>query len=160
MTQFKRILCPTDFSDASLKAFPYAIELARLFRAEIFFIYVVPIITPSSPEFDFVSLAATLSEDAAQQLDTLLNKQIPKDIRTRRIVAQGHAAEEILRAADKHGIDLITMATHGLTGWSHMIFGSVAEKVVRMAKVPVMTVGGKVRAGEPQEKIVEQLCSH
>jgi nucleotide-binding universal stress UspA family protein len=160
MTQFKRILCPTDFSDASLKAFPYAIELARLFRAEIFFIHVVPIITPSSPEFDFVSLAATLSEDAAQQLEELLNKQIPKNIRTRRIVAQGHAAEEILRAADKHGIDLITMATHGLTGWSHMIFGSVAEKVVRMAKVPVMTVGGKVRAGKPEEKLVEEVRSH
>ena len=120
----------------------------------------MPIITPSSPESDFVSLAAALSEDAAQQMDTLLSKQIPKNSRTRRIVAQGHAAEEILRAADKHSIDLITMATHGLTGWSHMIFGSVAEKVVRMAKVPVMTVGGKVRAGKPEEETVEQLCSH
>lgn len=159
MIQFKRILCPTDFSDASLKAFPYAIELARLFKAEAFFIYVVPIVTTSALEFDFVSLAATLSDDAGQQMDTLLNKLIPKDIRTKRIVAQGNAAEEILRAADENGIDLITMATHGLTGWSHMIFGSVAEKVVRMAKVPVMTVGGKVSASKPEEKSLEQLSS-
>ena len=55
MIQFGRILCPTDFSEASLEAFPYAMELARLFKAEILFIYVVPVLPPAPADFGFES---------------------------------------------------------------------------------------------------------
>ena len=55
-------------------------------------------------------------------------------------MVQGHAAEEILASVEREGIDLITIATHGLTGWRHLIFGFVAEKIVRLARVPVLTV--------------------
>ena len=160
MIEYKRILCPTDFSDASLKAFPYAIELARLFEAELFFIYVVPVIASPATKHDVDSFSAALRDDAAQQMDSILRGQIPNDIRRSTIIAQGFAADEILRAADDYSIDLITIATHGFTGWNHLICGSVAEKVVRKANVPVMTVSGKVTAEKREEKFAEQFCSH
>ncbi len=144
MVQFSRILCPTDFSEASLEAFPYAMELARLFKAEILFIYVVPVLPPPPADFGFesevVEFVSALRKDAEERLDKVVSAHVPPDIKFRVVVAQGHGAEEILRAADENQIELITIATHGLTGWRHLIFGSVAEKVVRLAKVPVLTV--------------------
>jgi nucleotide-binding universal stress UspA family protein len=160
MIEYKRILCPTDFSDASLEAFPYAIELAQLFDADLFFIYVVPILAAPATRPDLVSSEALLREDAAYRMESFLRGRIPNNIRSSNIIAQGHAAEEILRAADNYSIDLITIATHGFTGWNHLICGSVAEKVVRMANVPVMTVSGKVTAEKRDQEFAEQFCSH
>ena len=55
-------------------------------------------------------------------------------------VTHGYAAEEIIRAAEAEKADMIVIATHGGTGWQHLIFGSVAEKVVRLASCPVLTI--------------------
>jgi len=144
MIRFSRILCPTDFSEASLEAFPHAIELARLFKSEILFIYVLPVLPPAPADFGFesevVEFVSALRKDAEERLNDLVSAHVPPDVKSRVVLAQGHAAEEILRAADENQIDLITIATHGLTGWRHLVFGSVAEKVVRLAKVPVLTV--------------------
>jgi nucleotide-binding universal stress UspA family protein len=145
MIHFSRILCPTDFSEASLEAFPYAIELARVFKAEILFIYVVPVLPPPPADFgfenEFIEFDSALRRDAEGRMNKLVSAQVPADIKFRLVLAQGDAAEEILRAADENHIELITIATHGVTGWRHLIFGSVAEKVVRLAKIPVLTVG-------------------
>src|SRR4029453_5017068 len=164
MIGFKRILFPTDLSEESLKALPYAIELARAFDGEIFFIYVLPAL-PYPPEADFglgaaemFELESMLRSDAEQSLDRFLKGRVPEDIKARRLVGQGHAAEEILRAADKHKVDLITIATHGLTGWRHLAFGSIAERVVRTAKIPVLTVSAKVISPE-QEMMCATLLS-
>jgi nucleotide-binding universal stress UspA family protein len=164
MIGFKRILFPTDLSEESLKALPYAIELARAFDGEMFFIYVLPAL-PYPPDADFgsggaeiIELKSTLRSDAEQSLDRFLKGRVPEYIKARRFVSQGHAAEEILRAADEHKVDLITIATHGLTGWRHVAFGSVAEKVVRMAKIPVLTVSAKVISPE-QEMMCATLLS-
>jgi nucleotide-binding universal stress UspA family protein len=93
-------------------------------------------------------------------MEEFLRGRIPNDIRSSKIIAQGHVADEILRAVDAYAVDLITIATHGFTGWNHLICGSVAEKVVRMANVPVMTVSAKATAEKREERLVEEFCSH
>ncbi|HUV14514.1 MAG TPA: universal stress protein, partial [Acidobacteriota bacterium] len=61
-------------------------------------------------------------------------------VKSRTMVSYGDPAKEIVRIAEEESVDLIVIATHGLTGWQHLVFGSVAEKVVRTAKCPVLTV--------------------
>jgi len=149
MIEFKRILCPTDFSEASAEAFPYAIELGRPHGAEIFFIHVVHVLPPPPADYGFpseiVEFAAALRKDAEKRIDRFLSERVPSGVRYHTLMSQGHAADEILDAAEKHRIDLITIATHGHTGLRHLVFGSVAEKVVRMATIPVLTVRRKER---------------
>lgn len=161
MIGFKRILCPTDLSEESFKAFPYAFDLARVFDAEIYFINAVAINPPPAVEFGFettfVEFESAVREDASRRLDEILRSRVPKDLKFRRILVQGPAAEEILRAVDDYEIDLIVIATHGLTGWRHMVFGSVAEKVVRQSKVPVLTVSAKLTAPETEKQFVEAV---
>ena len=62
------------------------------------------------------------------------------------MLVDGDAAYEILQVVENLQIDLITIATHGRNGWRHLVFGSVAEKVVRVSKVPVLTVRGDASA--------------
>ena len=64
------------------------------------------------------------------------------------MLVDGDPAYEILQSVEKLQIDLIAIATHGRTGWQHLVFGSVAEKVVRMSKVPVLTVREKSVANQ------------
>jgi nucleotide-binding universal stress UspA family protein len=163
MIAFKRILCPTDLSEESLKALPYAIEFARAFDGEIVFIHVLPALPAPEADFGFgaaemLELESTLRRDGEQSLERFLQGRIPEDTKTRRVLGQGHAAEEILRAADEYKVGLITIATHGLTGWRHLAFGSIAEKVVRTAKIPVLTVSAKVISRE-QEMMCPTLLS-
>jgi nucleotide-binding universal stress UspA family protein len=161
MISFKRILCPTDLSEESFKAFPYAFDLARVFDAEIYFINVVNINPPAAAELGFettyAEFASSLRKDARRRLDGILSSRAPSDLKFRQIIVQGSAAEQILRAVDDHKIDLVVIATHGLTGWRHMVFGSVAETVVRQSKVPVVTVSAKLPAPETQEQIAEEV---
>ena len=161
MIGFKRILCPTDLSEESFKAFPYAFDVARVFDAEIYFINVVNInATPVAElgfETTYMEFAAAVSKDARRQLDETLSRRVPENLKFHPIVVQGSAAEQILRAVDDHEIDLIVIATHGHTGWRHMIFGSVAEKVVRQSKVPVLTVCAKLAAPEAETQFVEEV---
>jgi universal stress protein A len=69
-----------------------------------------------------------------------MEERIPKEIVARPFIGHGDAGYEIVRIARDERADLIVIATHGLTGWRHLIFGSVAERVVRSAACPVLTV--------------------
>jgi nucleotide-binding universal stress UspA family protein len=163
MIGFKRILFPTDLSEESLKPLPYAIELARAFDGEILFMYVLPVLPVPEADSGFeaaemLELESKLRRDAERSLVRFLRGRLPGDIKTRKLIGEGHAAEEILRAVDEHKIDLVTIATHGLTGWRHLAFGSIAEKVVRMAKIPVLNVSAKVISPE-QEMMCATLLS-
>jgi nucleotide-binding universal stress UspA family protein len=162
MIGFKRILCPTDLSEESFKAFPYALDLARVFDAEIIFITVVNSSTPAAVEMGFETtfgdFASGVRKDASRQLDGILSSYVPEGVRFRQIVVEGSAAEQILQAADDHKADLVVIATHGLTGWRHMVFGSVAEKVVRQAKVPVLTVSARLAATKTEKELEREVC--
>ena len=82
--------------------------------------------------------------DAERQLNELANRLSAKNIRVRRLITHGPVADEIVAVAKNEGVDLVVIATHGATGWSRLVFGSVAEKVVRLAECPVLTVRAPV----------------
>ena len=142
---FKKILCPTDFSEPSYEALKMANELALQFSAELILIHVVkpieyiPIVSPAIGAYVSSSVVDTVAA-ADKVLDEVIRERISGDVKLHSIVAHGNPAEEIVRIAAKEGVDAIIIATHGLTGWRHLIFGSVAEKVVRLAPCKVLTI--------------------
>ncbi len=91
-----------------------------------------------------------LHTDAHDKLHRLTEQVKFTTVRT--IIGHGDAATEIVRIAEKEHADLIVISTHGMTGFRHLVFGSVAEKVVRLAKCPVLTTRAHVtEAGKPEE---------
>jgi len=144
MLTFKYILCPTDFSKPSSEGLKYAIELAAQFRAELILLHVVPVVPPLPPDPNFVfevpEYERALHEDAERKLRELAEEWVPKEVRVRTLIGHGDAGGEIVRIAEDERADLIVIATHGLTGWRRLVFGSVAERVVRTADCPVLTI--------------------
>ena len=144
MLPIKKLLAPTDFSDTSVETVVNASELATHFGAELLIAHVIPPIPtlPSDPHYNFEVPAYqdALRENAQRQLAETVEGHVSDQVRTRTILSHGDPAKEIVRIAKEEQIDMIVIATHGLTGWQHLVFGSVAEKVVRTAKCPVLTV--------------------
>lgn len=146
MKEIRRILLPTDFSEASLEAFSYAVEVAHRFDAEILLMHVLEVHPPVLMEFALEArvfdMASALRGEAEARLEEMRTR-IPPGVQTVALLVQGFAAETILEAIGTYDIDLVVLATHGRTGWRHLVFGSVAEKVVRLAGVPVLTVSAR-----------------
>ena len=147
MFPFKKILCPTDFSEPSYEAIKAAGELAYHFGSELHIVHViapVPIIpVPIGPEpsaFNVSSYEQELDVSSKRALEEVVNQLESKELKTRLIALRGDPAEEILRTVDEENVDLIVIATRGRTGLDRLIFGSVAEKVVRLAKCPVLLI--------------------
>jgi universal stress protein A len=144
MLPIRKILAPIDFSEVSVETLVQASELTRHFQAELVVVHVIaPVPTlPADPNYSFEVPAyeEALRANSDKQLAEIVGKHVDDDIVTTRIVGYGDPAREIVRTADEEGADLIVIATHGLTGWQHLVFGSVAEKVVRQARCPVLTV--------------------
>lgn len=142
MLAVRRILCPTDFSDASRRALELAVPLARQFGAEIYLLHVVPTVPRLEPSptyhFDVPEYERHLREEARRQLETF--GETVDGVRVHKLLADGDAAEGILRAVEEHRIDWIVIATAGRTGLGRAVFGSVAEKVVRRATCPVLVI--------------------
>jgi nucleotide-binding universal stress UspA family protein len=140
----KKILVPIDFSDFSKNALKYAVPFAKQFDAEILLLYVVePTIYPADFSFGQIGLPSIEEEMRKRGMDEL-NKLAKNEIRDivkyRTRVETGKAFAEINRVAKQEEIDLIIIATHGHTGIEHAIFGSTAEKVVRKAPCPVLSI--------------------
>jgi universal stress protein A len=145
MFPLKTILCPTDFSDPSLLALNAANELARMSGAEIILVHVVsplPVIPPpdAMATFNVATYMEEMLQSARTSMDRLIKEKSPSDVTVRPLVLTGNAADEITRAAEEQEADLIVIATHGLTGWRRFIFGSVAERVVRLSPCPVLAI--------------------
>lgn len=120
----RRILFPTDFSDASDAAGRTAVALARQYDAELTMVYVVPPVTDPSPSEGIGALAAELAPRLAVKTEVL----------------SGIPARKIAEYARRQGIDLIVMGSHGRGGLSRVLLGSVAEGVVRRGPCPVLVV--------------------
>ena len=143
MKSVKKILCALDLSQHSTLVAEYAVTLAKAFDAEITAVYAAPSLTqyvgfhvpPSSIE-NFVGEIVAGAEQTMQEFVT----EHFKDVKATGRVVNGYAAEEILNLAASGGADLIIMGTHGRKGIDRILFGSVAEKVVKSSPVPVMTV--------------------
>ena len=146
MLPVNKLLAPTDFSDTSEETVIRASELALHFGAELIVAHVIPPIPalPSDPHYNFEVPAYqdALRENARRQLDETISGLVLKEVKARALLSHGDPAKEIVRIAKDEHADMIVIATHGLTGWQHIVFGSVAEKVVRFAECPVLTVRG------------------
>jgi len=145
MIRLKKILYPTDFSESSLEALPYALSFAREYKAKLVLLHVV-----NEQIFsEGLSLARAIAPEAlgqemAQEAERRLKMLIPADQRSgldvEMLILHGLPFLEIIRYAKANGIDLIVIGTHGRTGMEHILFGSTAEKVVRKAPCPVLSI--------------------
>jgi nucleotide-binding universal stress UspA family protein len=141
-----KILVPTDFSKGSTTALSYAVMLATEFKAKIVLLHVVSTPVDISgmhvPHFSLDKIMEEMKERAEKEMEDLLaEKSIKKTGLTFETqVREGVPFLQIIQGAKEQGADLIVMGTHGRTGLEHVFFGSTAEKVVRKAPCPVLTV--------------------
>ncbi len=142
----KRILVPVDFSAGSLHALRYARGLVTRVRGELLVLHVVDqTYLAGTPELSLANpqLARLLDEQwrtGSTHLEQLAAKLKGTGLRVRALAKRGAPAPVIVETAKRAGTDLIVMGTHGRTGLAHVLIGSVAEKVVRGAHCPVLTV--------------------
>jgi len=140
---FKKILFPVDFSDVSPRIVPVVREVASRFDSRVHVLFVARVFEhlgsiyvphPSISRFE-----AEIMQGGEKKLEEFVREHLQgMDVVPR--VVSGDPAEEILKYADSAGVDLIILGTHGRKGLERAIFGSVAERVVKGASVPVLTV--------------------
>lgn len=148
MKRIRRILHASDFSPASRGAFAKAVEMAKTNRAELMLLHVMaPLMMPLADGYmapkvyeDFVRTARAA---ARKQVDALVAKARKAGVRVTGLLAEGVSHEQILRTARAKRADLVILGTHGRTGLTKLMIGSVAGRVVAMATCPVMTVRAK-----------------
>ena len=147
MLNLKKILYPTDFSEYSLAALPYAVSIAKQNNAELYCLhvvdmpqeeyltseYMVPLNVPHVPEDKVLRTARTRMERFTKENLSEIGKVTSR-------VLTGVPFVEIIRYARDQSIDLIIIGTHGHSALAAMLLGTVAEKVVRKAPCPVLTV--------------------
>jgi nucleotide-binding universal stress UspA family protein len=131
----ERVLAAIDFSLCSLAALEYAEELARTFRAPLLLLHATG--APSMP----AEIHERTGQAAADALTHSVERLREHGLGVRGLLAPGSAAEEIVRTAAVEHASLVVMGTHGRTGMTRVLMGSVAERVVREAPCPVLTVG-------------------
>lgn len=140
----KNILLPTDFSPCAKHALQYALSLATLFKAKLHILYVVPkmnvSISAGGVMYPVFKVYEDMEEKAKKKMHHLIPKRFLEQIEINNIIVRGTPYVEIIKVAKKQNIDLITIATHGRTGISHTLMGSTAERVVRKAPCPVLTI--------------------
>ena len=145
MIKLKKILYPTDFSESSLAALPYAISFARSCKAKLILMHVVnekifseglSLARVSAPE----ALEQEMTAEAGRQLKMLIPVEERAGLDWEMIILYGMPFLEIIRYAADNRVDMIVIGTHGRSGVEHIMFGSTAEKVVRKAHCPVLSV--------------------
>jgi nucleotide-binding universal stress UspA family protein len=159
----KRILVPVDFSKPSLRAVEVALELAERLAAEVVLLHVVePVYYPAAGEvygigFEFGDIYVAIERAARSQLKKLTAKVRARHAATRDLLLVGTAHRTIVEQAKKLRADLIVLSTHGRTGLSHVVLGSVAERVVRTATCPVLTVPLRGAKPAPRTRTLRPL---
>lgn len=141
--RLRKILCPTDFSPTADRALETAMEFARSAGpAEITLAHAnfVPLEIEALGVYGPAKVLEDLAKAAREQLDQRLERLRSAGVSAHHVHADGRPDEVILELARREGTDLIVMGTHGRTGLSHVLLGSVAERVLRRAECPVMTV--------------------
>jgi len=144
MNEINKILVPIDFSDYSKKALQYSVKIAKRFEANISLVYVIePAVYPADFSMGQIAVPAAdmdLHERAKEELKNLAATEIGETISVEIILKTGKPFVEIIETANDIDADMIIIATHGHTGVEHLLFGSTAEKVVRKAPCPVLTL--------------------
>lgn len=144
MKPFSRILAAIDFSECSEHAFDSALSLARQFDAELTIIHVInePVDLRGFylPHISFDQLEKEIEEGAAKMMEAFCSERLGQFPNYSTTIVTGIPCEEIISAATKLDASLIVLGTHGRTGFDRILFGSTAERVVRSASCPVLTV--------------------
>jgi nucleotide-binding universal stress UspA family protein len=145
MIDIRRILCPIDFSEISRHALDHAVAIAKWYDSVLTALYVIHVVPPPPPVlFPTFPLSSPATEADRQALESRLQAWLAPAgedrVRTEAVVTEGNIAPSILEEATALPADLIVVGTHGLGGFDRLMLGSVAEKVLRKATCPVMTV--------------------
>src|SRR4030042_294894 len=146
MATMERILLATDFSENSKWALTYALSFAKQYKAKLFILHVIQ--QPSYPlgmyaEISFDAMDKfnrNVSEVTAKEMNSFCESELKDFQNFEAIIVNGIPFLEIIRTAREKEVDLIVVGTHGRTGLDHVLFGSTAEKVVRKAHCPVLSV--------------------
>jgi nucleotide-binding universal stress UspA family protein len=145
MIKLRKILYPTDFSESSLEALKYAVSFARDYKARLVLMHVVneqifseglSLPRLEAPE----ALGQEMAAEAGRQMRMLIPTGELAGLDVEHVILRGMPFLEIIRYAKANAVDLIVIGTHGRSGMEHIIFGSTAEKVVRKAPCPVLSV--------------------
>lgn len=148
MIRIKRLLTPIDFSESSKQAVHYAVEFARSFKAEIHLLNIIePVMYPAEMfgQVGMVDVESVMEKSANEEMQAWKASLIPEGVAMVAATQHGRPFAEIISYATEHEIDLIIIGTHGRSGIDHFLLGSTAEKVIRKAPCPVLTVRPKER---------------
>jgi nucleotide-binding universal stress UspA family protein len=142
----KNILVPTDFSEYSDKALQQAVDLAKQYQAKVYLIHVVGLVIQCTMEYCLDPKTSNLMEgEVVASAQKMIQDQLTKQTDSKAVeiiveIRKGTPDEEILKAQEEHKADLIVIASHGQSGLMRHLMGSVAEKVMRYSKCPVLLV--------------------
>lgn len=143
MVEVKNILCAVDFSEISSQVASYAQDLARGLNARVYVLHAAPSIDQYAylriPPTDFQERVNEAIVEAETNMETFLQENFDIENVTGKVMS-GYAVDVILEFAQAEKIDLIVIGTHGRSGLDKVLFGSVAEKIVKSSKIPVMTI--------------------
>ena len=143
MAKLQKIVCALDLSEHSRQVAEYATMLAKMSGAGIVAVYAAPTLTQYTgfhvPPNTIDSFVGEIVSGAEKAMADFVAEHFP-DVQVKAEVVVGYAAEEILSLAENEDADLIVMGTHGRKGIDRILFGSVAEKVVKNSSRPVLTI--------------------
>jgi nucleotide-binding universal stress UspA family protein len=144
MLNIKNIVVPTDFSELSLSAFKYAKDLAETMDAKIHLITVIdnhpPMLSQRNRTFSENARLDSIETETKKQMTEIAEEINDSEIDIVQVIRNGIDYEEIVKYSNESNADLIVLATHGRTGVLHTVLGSVAEKVIRYTKRPVLVI--------------------
>jgi nucleotide-binding universal stress UspA family protein len=145
---YRNIVIATDGSENSQRAISYGIEIAKLSGATVHALYVLDTSSFSSIPMDagWEAMYEILKTEGGKAVSEVKERGEASGIEVREVLLEGHPSSEIIEFAENNNADLIVMGTLGKTGLDRFLMGSVAEKVVRGSKVPVMVVRGESTA--------------
>ena len=151
MLPCKRILAAIDFSNASFEALKVANELARSFSAELLLVHVRhhepwPPDLLTVPGFDVQAAERQLADDARRKLEDVAETRVHQGIEKRLILKKGDPGHEILQTAESEAVNLIVIATHGMSAWHHYVHGAVAQRVIHHTPCAVLVVRSPLSA--------------
>ena len=143
MAKLQKIVCALDLSEHSKLVAEYATMLAKMSGASIVAVYAAPTLTQYTgfhvPPNTIDSFVGEIVSGAEEAMTDFVTEHFP-EVQVKAEVVVGYAAEEILSLAENEDADLIVMGTHGRKGIDRILFGSVAEKVVKNSSRPVLTI--------------------
>ena len=147
-----KILLPIDFSPSSQAALEMAADLAEHFHAELFLVNVIPMFPTTTlpdliPEAEFIREARSFSEEHLAKCHAVL---VARGIKSTSSVEVGNdIVGTIMEVIDREQIDMVVISTHGISGWHPLVFGSIAEKVVKLVQCPLLLL----RSAKPDTSV-------